>query len=44
MNAVDRQIRRWRSVLEVALCALLGLAAGAVAYAGWLADLPPWLR
>lgn len=44
MNAADRQIRFWRTVRDVAFCALLGLAVGVCAYLGWLADLPPWLR
>ncbi|MDP2227159.1 MAG: hypothetical protein Q8J78_06750 [Moraxellaceae bacterium] len=44
---LDRQIRRAQIVtalLESAVCALLGLIAGIIFAAGYLADLPPWIR
>lgn len=44
MSPTERQIRFWRTVLEIALCGLLGLAAGVMFTLGYFADLPPWLK
>ena len=35
---------RLRLAAEFAASCLIGFAVGIVLYAGWLADLPPWLQ
>lgn len=38
------QLFRLTDLLQIILCCLLGLMAGAAFYAGWCADAPVWLQ